>query len=382
LFNLNPRKITLRGFFFFGVVHLRQFLLACSLMCSIAHAEIVIGVAGPMTGTYAAFGQQMLHGAQVAVDDLNAKGGISGEILLLQPEDDGCDNRQAETVARDLIDKKANVVIGHFCSNAALNAARIYEGASIPMIASSASLPALTDAGLWNVIRVSSRDDAQGDFAAVRIASEYPTGVVAVLSDGSASDAELSKRFIANLGKAPALFLTFKPDAVDFDGLISQLKASKIDVIYFACNASDAGRIAAGLQIAGLKPVLFGSDALVDDIYWAKSGEAGEGSHASFSADPQFVHDAKETIAALKLAGFDSNGAALPSYAAVQLFAAAAEVTGVKNGKAISAYLRSGKIVSTAIGPLAFDAKGDVQPQHFVWYKWSGGTYAAESHSN
>ncbi len=340
-----------------------------------AHADIVIGVAGPMTGPSAIFGAQMLHGAQLALDDINAAGGISGERMVLQTADDGCDNRTAETVAQDLISKHVAVVIGHFCSNPSLAAAKFYETSGIPMIAPSASLPALTEAGLWNVVRIGARDDAQGEFAALRVAAEFPTGVVAVLSDGAAAHAAQANRFTANLGKAPALTLTFKPDAPDFTALVAQLKASKIDVVYFACEASDAGRIAADLE----KTVLFGSDALLSDQYWEKAGDAGEGTHVSFSADPQTSRDAKAVISALKLQGFDANGATLPSYAAVQLFAVAAKGAGAGNGRAVAATLRSGKPLPTILGPLAFDAKGDVQPPRFVWYQWHNGGYAAES---
>jgi branched-chain amino acid transport system substrate-binding protein len=355
---------------------LKSTILLLSLFSTLpAHADIVIGVAGPMTGPNAVFGAQMLHGAQLAVDDINATGGISGELLLLEPADDNCDNRTAETVAQDLITKKANVVIGHFCSNPALAAARLYETSGIPMIAPSATLPALTEAGLWNVVRLASRDDAQGEFAAARVAQDFPTGVVAVLSDGAPAHVAQANRFISNLGKAPALTLTFKPDAPDFEALTNQLKLNLINVVYFACEASDAGRIAANLS----DTAMFGSDALLSDQYWEKTGEAGEGTHVSFARDPQASHFARGVVAALKAQGFDGNGATLPSYAAVQLFAAAATVAGPNNGRAIATLLRSGKPTDTAVGPLAFDAKGDVQPPRFVWYQWSNGGYAAES---
>lgn len=351
-------------------------LFSFIFLTSFSRADIIIGVAGPLSGTNAQFGEQMVHGAQLAVDDINSKGGIAGERLLLQPEDDDCDTRKAEVVAQDLIAKKAAVVIGHFCSNPALSAARIYESAGIPLLAPSASLPALTEAGLWNVVRLVSRDDAQGDVAAARIAQDYPTGVVAVLSDGVAANAGLARRFTSNLGKAPALALTFKPDAPDFAALFAQLSASKIDVIYFACGAADAGRIAAGLT---LKTALFGPDALLDDLYWAKSGEAGEGTSATFATDPQAALEARSILRGMRATGYDSAGAALPSYAAVQLFAAAAARTSPKNGKAIVSYLRSGQTFETALGNLSFDKKGDVQPLRFIWYQWHNGSYSASS---
>jgi branched-chain amino acid transport system substrate-binding protein len=351
-------------------------------MAPSVQAEIIVGVVGPMSGTYAQFGEQMLHGAQLAVDDINAKGGIAGERILLEPADDECDNRKAELVAQDLISKHVNVVIGHFCSNPALAAARLYELAGIPMLAPSATLPALTEAGLWNVLRIAARNDAQADVAAQRIAEEFPTAVVAVLNDGNASHVVMANRFTTQLGKAPALAQSFKPDATDFNALISEIKNRKIDLIYFACDASDAGNIAAGLQAAGVRASLFGADSLLTDLYWEKSDDAGQGTRVTFAIDPQSAHAAKPVLAALKAAGFDAGSAGVPAYAAVQLFTAAAEVAGAKNGKAIVSLLRSGKSFDTAFGALRFDGKGDVQPPRFMWYRWSNGAYAAESLSN
>jgi branched-chain amino acid transport system substrate-binding protein len=335
-----------------------------------------------MTGPYAIFGQQMQHGVQTAVDDINAAGGVDDDILSMQVEDDGCDNRGAEIAARNLISKQVDVVIGHFCSNPALAAARLYETSGIPMIAPSPSLPKLTESGLWNVVRLASRDDVQGDVAAARIAADFPTGVVAVLNDGNAGHVALANRFTAHLGKAPALVLSFKPDAADFSDLINEIKSRQINVIYFACEASDAGRIVAGLKLADVKAALFGADSLLIDLYWEKARAAGENTHVTFASDPQAAHDTKSAMARLRAAGFDSSGATLPSYAAVQLFAAAAQKTDAKNGRAIADYLRSGKPIPTAIGSLSFDTKGDVQLPRFVWYKWSNGKYAAESPAN
>jgi branched-chain amino acid transport system substrate-binding protein len=357
-------------------------LLMLGIANTAARADIVIGVAGPLTGQYAAFGAQMLHGVQTAVDDINATGGIAGEIIFMQPEDDGCDNHQAEVAANDLVAKNARVVIGHFCSTPSLAAARIYEVAGIPMIAPSASLPVLTEAGLWNVVRIASRDDAQADFAAKRILHTYPKAKVAMLDDGSAAGANLAGRFKQAMGAAPVLSLSFKPDAKSFDGLVNDVKLRDVEVIYFACGASDAGRIAADLQAAGVQAHLFGADLLLTDQYWEKSGAAGEGTLVSFSRDPQSSHDAKAATASLQLAGFDAEGATLPAYAAVQLFVSAAQATSPQNGRAVASWLHSGKPLATVLGPLAFDAKGDVQPPRFVWYKWSKGAYAAESPAN
>jgi branched-chain amino acid transport system substrate-binding protein len=349
------------------------------IMCGFARADIVIGVAGPMTGQYQSFGEQMLRGVQSAIDEINAHGGISGEYLKLDQGDDGCDARKTEETAHKFVTDGASVIIGHFCSNAALIGAKIYEAAGIPMIAPSASLPSLAEGAGWNVIRLASRDDHQGDFAAARINRDYANGQVGLLDDGSASAKALVARLTATLAKPPALTISFKPDQSDFSGLVKEVQAKNIDIIYFAANAGDAGRIAAALTQGGVSAQFFGPDTILADEYGAKAGMASEGAMASFSTDPQSHHRAKAMVEALKIAGTNADGATLPSYAALQLYATAAVQVGAKNGHAIADWLRSGTSIETVLGDLKFDKNGEVQPPRFTWYRWSNGSYSAET---
>jgi branched-chain amino acid transport system substrate-binding protein len=369
---MEPARVTSRGFCFLGVgissaLLARgdnlKFILSLLLFTLPAHADIVIGVAGPMTGPYAAFGQAMQNGAQLAVDDLNAKGGIAGEMLVLQPEDDGCDNRKAEIAAQDLISKNAKMVVGHFCSNAALVAAKLYEKYGITMIAPTASLPALTEQGLTNVIRLASRDDIQGEVAARSIDSK---AIVAVLNDGAPANAALAARFTTTLKRPPVVAMTFKPEAIDLDGLINDLKINNITTIYLACSASDAARIALALKVTSIYADLLGPDTLLVDQYWQVAGDAAEGTMVTFAVDPMAANEAKPIIENLNTA----IGPSIAAYAAVQLFAATPHETAI--------YLKSGKTFNTAMGPLSFDEKGDVRESRFVWYRWSNGKYSEE----
>ena len=79
-----------------------------------AAQEIVVGYAGPMTGQYATFGLQFKHGAEQAVADINAAGGVLGKKLRLEMGDDACDPKQARAVAEKLSSMKVPVVFGHF----------------------------------------------------------------------------------------------------------------------------------------------------------------------------------------------------------------------------------------------------------------------------
>ena len=348
------------------------------LLATTAHAEVLIGVAGPMTGTYANFGTQMAQGVQAAADQLNALGGIEGELVEIISVDDSCDNRKAEIAAQSLVQRNVAVVIGHYCTYPSLTAAKIYDVAGIPLITPAASLPALTEAGLPNVIRLVARDDAQGSFAALRMKVDYAADNIAVISDGSAGSQTLLSRFNLAFAAAPGLSITINPETELADDLISDLAAKNTAALYCACTGVDAGRIAAQISAANLVIKIYGPDALLVPQFWENSNETAEGTFVSFALDPASSIDARKVVKSFKAADIAAESTTLLSYAALQLFAAAAERVGHKNGRAISSHLKSGASFSSVIGPLSFDAKGDVREPRLVWYVWSNGKVATE----
>src|SRR4029453_8324501 len=81
-----------------------------------------VAVAGPMTGGESAFGRQMKNGAEMAVADINAAGGVLGKKLALQVGDDACDPKQARSVAEKFARAKHPFGAGHFCSSSSIPA--------------------------------------------------------------------------------------------------------------------------------------------------------------------------------------------------------------------------------------------------------------------
>ena len=130
---------------------------------------LVIATAGPMTGEYAAFGDQMKHGAQKAVDEINSKGGVLGQQLSLSIGDDACDPKQAVAVANDFVSKHVVFVAGHFCSGSSIPASAVYHEENILQITPASTNPKFTEdpaAANWGtVFRTCGRDDQQGAFA-------------------------------------------------------------------------------------------------------------------------------------------------------------------------------------------------------------------------
>ena len=92
-----------------------------------AAAEIKVGIAGPMTGPVAQYGDMQFSGARMAIERINAAGGVMGEDLVAVEVDDVCDPKQAVTVANRLVNEGVRYVVGHLCSSSTQPASGIYE---------------------------------------------------------------------------------------------------------------------------------------------------------------------------------------------------------------------------------------------------------------
>ena len=132
--------------------------------------DVTVAVAGPMTGGESAFGRQMKNGADQAVKDLNAAGGVLGKKLVLEVGDDACDPKQARSVAEKFASAKIPFVMGHYCSSSSIPASEAYADGNVLQITPASTNPLFTERKLWNVARVCGRDDQQGLVAADYIA--------------------------------------------------------------------------------------------------------------------------------------------------------------------------------------------------------------------
>src|SRR5436190_3367189 len=91
-----------------------------------AWADILIGVAGPLTGPNAAFGAQLQKGAEQAAADINAAGGINGEQVKIVLGDDVSDPKQGISVANKFVGDGVKLVVGHFNSGVSIPASEVY----------------------------------------------------------------------------------------------------------------------------------------------------------------------------------------------------------------------------------------------------------------
>ena len=352
--------------------------LAFILTASPAYADIQIGLAGPLTGQYATFGEQMRHGAEQAIADINAKGGVLGEKLVLREVDDACDPKQAVTVANNLMSGGVKFVVGHFCSGSSIPASKVYAEEGALQISPSSTNPALTDAGLDNVFRVCGRDDQQGVVDGNYILKHFAGQKVGIIHDNSTAgrgQAEQVKKTLNEHNVTEVLFDSYTPGQRDYATLISKLKRAGATVLFVGGYHTEAGLIARQLKEQNATIQMMGGDALMTDEFWSIAGPAGEGVLMSFSPDPRNKPEAASAIAAMRKAGYEPEGYTLYSYASVQAIADAITRAGKADPVKAAQMLRQGN-VKTVVGDIGFNAKGDVTGATYVLYRWHNGKFA------
>ncbi|ARB31784.1 branched-chain amino acid ABC transporter substrate-binding protein [Pseudomonas tolaasii] len=339
-------------------------------------ADVKIGVAGPMTGANAAFGEQYMKGAQAAADVINKAGGINGEQIKLVAGDDACEPKQAVAVANRLADQdKVIGVVGHFCSSNTIPASEVYDEAGIIMITPGSTNPQVTERGLGAVFRMCGRDDQQGIVAGDYIVDVLKGKKVAVINDkdtygkglADATAAQLTKR-----GVKPVLEEGLTRGEKDFSALVTKIRSTGADVVYFGGLHPEAGPLVRQIREAGLKDVKFMSDdGVVTDELVATAGGAQyvDGVYMTFGADPRLLPDSKAVVEQFRKAGVEPEGYTLYAYASIQALAAGFNGSKSNKGEDAAKWLKAHP-VKTVMGEKAWDTKGDLKISDYVVYQW------------
>jgi branched-chain amino acid transport system substrate-binding protein len=341
------------------------------------HADILIGGVGPLTGAYANIGEQMQRGAETAVADLNAAGGVLDQQLKIIFLDDACDASQAVAAAQKLVATKVPFVAGHYCSGASIPAAKVYEEAGIIQISPASTNPRLTEEGRANVFRTCGRDDQQGKEAGDYLADRWPDAKIAILHDGSVFGkgiADETRKRLEKRGVQETLYEALTPGQTDYFALLEKVRTAAARVLYYGGYHTEAALLIRGARESGYNLQLVGGDALSTDSFWQIAGKAGEGTLFTFFPDARNNAVAKPVVERFHKQGFEPDGYTLYTYAAVQVWAQAAAKAGSVETKAVITALRTNEF-DTVLGRISFDAKGDLTQPAFVWYIWQDGKY-------
>jgi len=363
-----PRGHLMKSFRLLGLALGASFAFSASAFAQ----DITIAVAGPLTGGESAFGRQMKNGADQAVADINAAGGVLGKKLALDAEDDACDPKQARSVAEKIAGAKIPFVAGHFCSSSSIPASEAYADGNVLQITPASTNPLFTERKLWNVARVCGRDDQQGLVAAGYIAKNYKGKNIAILNDKTTYGkglADETKKSLNKAGVTEKLYESYNKGDKDFNAIVSRLKLEKIDLVYVGGYHQEAGLILRQMRDQGLQTVLMSGDALADKEYASITGPAGEGTLFTFGPDPRNKPTAKAIVEKFKANNIDPEGYTLYTYAAMQVWSQAVNKAGTTDPKKVMSTIKASEW-DTVLGKLGIDAKGDLKQIDYVVYKW------------
>src|SRR5688500_1241519 len=198
--------------------------------------EILVGEYGSLTGAEATFGQSTHNGIMLAIDEINAAGGVGGRKIKIITEDDQSKAEEAANAVTKLISQNQVVaVLGEVASSNSLAAAPICQSNKVPMITPSSTNPSVTEKGAY-IFRMCFLDSYQGQSMARYLAQDLKYKNAAVLIDNKSDYSTglakfFSDAFVAAGGKIVATQSYAKGDS-DFRAQLTAIKAAKPEVIF------------------------------------------------------------------------------------------------------------------------------------------------------
>ncbi|CAN7252597.1 branched-chain amino acid ABC transporter substrate-binding protein [Phyllobacterium sp. LjRoot231] len=341
-----------------------------------AYADLLIGVGGPLTGPNAAFGAQLQKGAEAAIAEINAAGGINGEQVKLTLGDDVSDPKQGISVANKFVADGVKFVIGHFNSGVSIPASEVYAENGILEITPAATNPVFTERKLWNTFRTCGRDDQQGIVAGDYIAEKFKDAKVAVVHDKTPYGqglADETKKELNAKGLKEVMYEGVNVGDKDFSALIAKAKEAGVTVLYWGGLHTEAGLIIRQLADQGLKVTFISGDGIVSNELASIAGDAVAGTLNTFGPDPSKNPANKELVEKFRAQGFEPEAYTLYAYAAAQVIADAAKAAGSNDPETVAKTMKEKGPFKTVLGDIAFDEKGDPKLPGYVMYEWKKG---------
>src|SRR6185437_8629207 len=338
-----------------------------------ASAQVKFGVGGPITGPSAATGAQMKNGVDQAAADINATGGILGQKITVSYGDDVSDPKQGVSVANKFAADGVKFVIGHYNSGVTIPSSDVYQENGILEITPASTNPTVTERKMWNIFRVCGRDDQQGRVAGEYIVKHFKGKKIAVVHDKTTYGkglADETKKTINKAGMKEVLYEGINTGEKDFSALVSKIKQSGADLIYWGGLYTEGGLIVRQMRDQGVKAPLMGGDGITSDEFASVGGPGVEGTLMTYGPDPRNKPDAKKVVEEFRAKKFEPEAYTLYSYAGVQIIKQAAEAAKSLDPKKVAEKMHSGMQFKTVLGDISYDKKGDITKLDYVMYVW------------
>ncbi|MGH6682728.1 MAG: branched-chain amino acid ABC transporter substrate-binding protein, partial [Pseudolabrys sp.] len=273
-----------------------------------ASAQVKFGMAGPITGPSAATGAQMRNGVEQAAIDINAAGGILGQKVTVEYGDDVSDPKQGVSVANKVAADGVKFVIGDYNSGVTIPSSEVYQENGILEITPASTNPTVTERKMWNIFRTCGRDDQQGAVAGAYIVKHFKGKKIAVVDDKTTYGKGLADETVKGMAKGgmkPVLREGINTGEKDYSALVSKIKQSGADLVYFGGLYTEGGLIVRQMRDQGVKAPLMGGDGITSDEFASVGGPGVEGTLMTYGPDPRNNPAAKEAVAKFRANKFE-----------------------------------------------------------------------------
>lgn len=347
----------------------------------ICMAEIRIAIVVPKTGEYKVWGDELIFGAQTAVDEVNKSGGIEGKKLKLVSIDDTCSENLAISTAQMLSVSssiKPSLVIGPYCSNSFSEVAQIYSKAKIFQIVPSTLTYQDTSLKHKGVMKLVSFKEQIGKdffsfynqkFAGMKTALIYDNK-----TDGAKEIALAVADEFRKHGKISLLKQYNFNDYKNLDDLANEIVTSGYQIVYLAGTPKKNAKIIKKVTILNSDEIFFTSKYTTTDAFFENA--LGYLDNVYFMALPSFENKPEftEHMVNLRLQGIEFDGLNIYGYAAVKMWADLVEHTKSLSYDKLAVSIQSKKIHNVWKDSF-YNNTSSVNPLHYIFYSYQNGDF-------
>ena len=331
--------------------------------------EIKVGIMVPTTGSEATYGKDMENAVKLAVEEINAKGGVLGMTFTTTTGDAACDPQQAVSAASKLVSSEVTGVVGGYCSGATLPTLKIYGDAGVPFVICASNSTKLIAANPGNAMMINSTGYDQVA-TATSLFTDLKIEKLAIIHQGDAYSedlARLTKEKWEEMGKEVVAYEVVNKGEQDHSSLVTRIKSKGPDAVFWTAYYADGSLVIKQLRQAGFMKTIAVGDGSNSPKLIEIAGQAAEGVFCFSNPTVEYLPAAKAfTEAYQKAFGQDPGPYSALSYDGMYLLADAIKRAGSTDKAAIVKALKETKDFNGIAGPISFTDKNTLARSNFV----------------
>ncbi|HWI61180.1 MAG TPA: branched-chain amino acid ABC transporter substrate-binding protein [Symbiobacteriaceae bacterium] len=339
--------------------------------------DIIIGAGVPVTGSEAKMGKDMTQAMQMAIDEINAKGGVLNRKLKMEVQDDPCEAQQAVAGANKLVSLNVVAAISGYCSSSFLPTEKIYSDAKIGVVVPAANAVSLTQQKFPNINLMNPTNMDQARIAADYIVNTWKAKKVAIIHDNSPFAKELGDLTRDNLkGKAEVVaYEAVTKGEKDFSATLTAIKAKAPDAIYWTAYYAEGGLIIKQARSLGITAKIMVGDGSNDPSLIETAGAAAaEGVANTTTPSAGDFEGTKSWIPQYKAKYGEPGPYSAQAYDATYIIAEAIKKAGKVEREAVMKALRT--VTYTGLtGKVSFNENGNRNDGYFLVQEVKGGKF-------